>query len=70
MNSRVLEDWTDGFFPSTTPESPDAGDLFHRKHEAAMTRAREILNYKSVRTSDVEEALNVWALQMTRKDTP
>lgn len=35
-----------------------------------MTRAREILNYKSVRTSDVEEALNVWALQMTRKDTP
>ena len=43
-------------------------DLFHRKHNAALSRAHEILTYKPATTTDVEEALNTWAWHMTKKD--
>lgn len=48
----------------------DAGptpDLHHRKHQAAMRRAREILTYKPDTASEVEETLNTWAMHLTRK---
>lgn len=49
-------------------ENFDATNSLHqRKHKAAMSRANEILNYKPSTLSDVEELLNSWAVQMTKK---
>ena len=66
MSEKISNNLACNLFQLSEQEADPTTDLFHRKHQAAMSRAQEILNYKPTKTSDVEETLNAWAIHMTR----